>query len=147
MRGVLRDTLTHEFGLTVDMDFHLTPRVTIGRQHGLFDLAATLGKTSLTNVWAFNVASLDSLERDIQSWNFIVSRLREDGAEVNLRGGASRVIASDAPIQVVIDPPRSKSGQRIDVYEAALEAWAKNDVRVGTLPEFHQEPARLLAPL
>ncbi|WP_141692894.1 hypothetical protein [Leifsonia xyli] len=144
MRADVQDTFTHQFGMVVDRDFYMTPRVAIAKQHGLFDVATVGGRLALANVWAFNVMSLDTLQRDVYSWNFIVSRVREDGAEVSFGTRTRQIARSDVPIRVIIDPPQVNSGQRGEIYEAALEQWERSKVEIRTLKEFRQEPDQLL---
>jgi hypothetical protein len=140
MRADVRDTLRHEFGMVVDRDLYMSPRVSIGRQRGLFDLASTRLSTALTNVWAFNVASLDTLQRDIQSWNFIVSRLRDEGAELALGRRDAIEVGMDVSVRAIIDPPETASGFRGDIYGAALEEWERSSIAVETLQSFHNTP-------
>lgn len=142
MRVQVRDILEYESDLTLGRDLFLGPTCQIGRQRGEFDfLRRASGDKSLTNVWAFNVATLDVLERDIQSWNYLVGRLRNDGARLNLGGSAKPVdtieVAPNSPIDVVYDPPTSlRDGRRTDIFEAALEAWAIADVSARSLTDF-----------
>ncbi|GAA0426496.1 DUF3037 domain-containing protein [Leifsonia naganoensis] len=145
MRADVRDTLRHEFGMVVDRDLFMSPRVSIGRQRGLFDLASTRQATSLTNVWAFNVATLDTLQRDIQSWNFIVSRLRDEGARLSLGRRGEFEVGRDVSVQAIIDPPETPIGLRGDIYGAALEEWGRSGIAVETLQDFHTTPELVLS--
>ncbi|MBF4568523.1 DUF3037 domain-containing protein [Plantibacter sp. VKM Ac-2880] len=133
LRADVRDLFTHELGYRVGSDLFVQPRASIGKQRGAFDLLRTsLGGDRLTNVWAFNVATLENLERDIQSWNFLVSRLRSDGATVSRHDAAAIHVAADVPIEVAYDAPTStrEAAWRSDIFEAAREAWSLNDVAV-----------------
>lgn len=143
LRADLRDVLVHELDFQLGRNLFVLPRATIGKQRGAFDVARREDAAQrLTNVWAFNVRTLEPLEREIQSWNFLVSRLRHDGAELQLNDSRTIAVASDVPVEVVYDPPNTLSNAadrqwRTDIFEAALEAWSLNHVSVSTLDEFH----------
>jgi hypothetical protein len=92
----------------------------------------------LTHVWAFNAADQDVLERGIQSWNYLVGRLRDDGAVLESGESARTALAPDSSIDVIYDPPNTG---RSDIFEAALEAWDLNDVRARTLEAFQTDLA------
>jgi hypothetical protein len=144
LRSEVRETLVHELGFTVGTNLFPSPRARIGRQRGAFDFAYD-GDTRfsgpgrrLTNVWAFNVMTLDALQTEIQSWNYLVSRLRAEGATIESHGTGFEVSRSTA-VEVVIDAPNTTRGDSVwrnDIFEAATEAWALNDVRVNTLDGF-----------
>ncbi|MGO1316328.1 MAG: DUF3037 domain-containing protein, partial [Cellulomonadaceae bacterium] len=140
LRVDVRDTLVHEAGLTLGRDLFLQPRAQIGKQRGRFDLMRSDSPVNaLTNVWAFNVATLDVLQRETQSWNYLVSRFRSDGATLLLGGSRAVTLPPDAPIAVVYDPPTSTREQqwRSDIFEGAQEAWQLNGITPCTLDEFH----------
>lgn len=156
LRADVRDTLLYEGHLTEGVDLFVQPQARIGRQRGSFDLLRIdNGTNALTNVWAFNVASLDVLEREIQSWNYLVTRLRDVGAELQPRGSRTAALApapsfsatlpADAPIDVVYDPPTSDRDRdwRTDIFGAAREAWRLNDVTAYTTREFHKRALEL----
>jgi hypothetical protein len=63
------------------------------------------------------------LERELQSWNFIVSRLRDEGASIS-QGGRSLAAAGDVAVAVAFQEPTRREARVDDVFEAALEAWA-----------------------
>ena len=142
LRAEVRDVLTYELDIVAGRALFANPRAQIGKQRGAFDfLRFEAAEESVTNVWAFNIATLDVLEREIQSWNYLVSRLREDGASLTLdpRAGGSRVVTltPDSPIDVVYDPPASeRATRRTDIFDAALEAWERSDVTARTLEAF-----------
>jgi hypothetical protein len=144
MRTAVRDTLVHELGYSVGENLLPRPRVSIGRQRGAFDFAVwgdarwSEPGQHLQNVWAFNVISLDALETEIQSWNYLVGRLRADGGHLEAQG-ASVAVDSATPIEAIIDAPnpsRPDSDHRAELFEAATEAWELNGVRVTTLDDF-----------
>lgn len=138
IRAEVRDTLVHELNFTVGRDLFVQPRAAIGKQRGVFDIArGRVSGETLTNVWAFNVATLEPLEREVQSWNFLVSRLRQDGATLNVGADRQLVVPPNVPVEVVFDPPTSSDDEwRTDIFEAALEAWSINNVAVNTLDDF-----------
>lgn len=144
MRVEVRDTLVHELGFSIGRDLLTSPRARIGMQQGTFDFAYTGDRRfagpgrHLSNVWAFNVMSLDSLQTEIQSWNYLVARLRTSGATMESHGERFDV-SPGTPIEVIIDAPstdRGDSAWREDIFAAATEAWMLNDVRVSTFSEF-----------
>lgn len=144
LRADVRDTLLHEAGLTLGRNLFVQPRAQIGKQHGSFDLMRSDSPASaLTNVWAFNVATLEVLEREIQSWNYLVSRFRSDGATLLLGRSGTVTLPADAPIDVVYDPPTSdrEPQRRSDIFEGAQEAWRLNNITPCTLDEFHARVA------
>jgi hypothetical protein len=140
LRVEVRDTLAHEAGYVVGRDLFSSPKFQVGRQRGEFDFVRYVGPDEvLTNVWAFNVATLDLLERDIQSWNYLVSRLRNNGAKLIVVPKSNSSVSLDAgsPIDVVYDPPsQGSNGRRMEIFEAALEAWDLSDVSARTLGDF-----------
>lgn len=146
LRADVRDTLVHEVGLTIGTDLFVQPTVRIGKQRGSFDLLRSDGEApALTNVWAFNVASLDILDREIQSWNYLVSRFRSDGADLQLTGSRTTTLFAEAPIDVIYDPPTSDRERqwRSDIFDAALEAWELNSIRSRSLDEVYTGDAIL----
>lgn len=142
LRSELRDVLVNELDFVVGRNLFMQPRAAISKQQGAFDaLRVTSGSDVLTNVWAFNVATLETLETEIQSWNFLVSRLRQDGAALTRANGTQpSSVPSDVPIEVIYDAPSIdlETQWRSDIFEAALEAWAINGVVARTRDEFHE---------
>lgn len=142
LRIDVRDTLVYEAGFSIGRNLFTQPPAAVGKQHGSFDLLR--GETrhnpvTLTNVWAFNVKTLDVLERDVQAWNYFVSRFRDDGGQVGPEKHR-RMLPADSHIEVVVDAPNvrlGERGRRIEIFEAAQEAWALSDITVRTLDEFH----------
>lgn len=129
LRSNVRRMLEDRDDFVVGQDLFIEPRFTVGRQRGDFDLARTEKKALvLTNVWAFNVRTLPALERDLQSWSYLVGRLRDEGARLELPDAAPHAIRSDATIEVIYDAPnlRPDDPQRTDIFEAAKEAWARD---------------------
>lgn len=147
LRSEVRETLASKSNLVVGRDLFVTPLARIGKQRGEFDFLRSAGaEKSLTNVWAFNVATLDVLEREIQSWNYLVDRLRRDGASLTLdarstvKSQAALSLPSDAPIDVIYDPPARRAElRRAEIFDAALEAWSLNGVKVRTVDDFRHE--------
>lgn len=146
LRADVRDTLLFEHDLTLGHELFVQPRAQIGKQRGSFDLMRSDEHgNALTNVWAFNVATLDVLEREIQSWNYLVSRFRSDGATLKLGKARTTILPPDAPIEVVYDAPTSERERqrRSDIFEAAQEAWQLNGIALRSLDEFHARVAAL----
>ena len=130
MRTALRDLYQYELDYLPGRTLFLQPKMTVGRQRGTFDLARTeLSGAVLTNTWTFNAATLDHLERDIQSWNYLVSRFRSDGGDATL-DSTEQHLAGREPIEAVYVEPTAKTNTswRTDIFEAALEAWRLADV-------------------
>jgi hypothetical protein len=140
MRAEVREALLFDLDLRPGQTLLDRPRVSIGLQSGRFDLGLQPGEhTKLANVWAFNVATLDDLERDIGSWNYIVGRLRQDGGALQ-RGRRSTDIATDVPIDVIVDAPQYEASNRSrEIYAAAQEAWTLNHIHVHTLDGYLTE--------
>lgn len=143
MRHDVRGVLQHELGLVLGRTLHVQPRARVGQQRGAFDLARDeSSRTVLTNVWTFNAATLTDLERDNQSWNYLVSRFRADGGSVEL-SGTQRLLAGSEPIEVVYDPPTvaRDASWRHDVFDAAREGWQLNGVVAVELDEYLRRAA------
>ncbi|WP_132050598.1 MULTISPECIES: hypothetical protein [unclassified Curtobacterium] len=131
MRTAIRDLYQYELDYLPGRTLFLQPRMTVGRQRGTFDLARTEPSGPiLTNTWTFNAATLDHLERDIQSWNYLVSRFRSDGGDATLDATETH-LAGHEPIEAVYVKPTAEtnSSWRTDIFEAALEAWRLADVQ------------------
>jgi hypothetical protein len=150
LRAQVRHSFERRAGFIVGHDLFVEPGFTVGRQHGDFDLArAARDSLVLTNVWAFNVRTLTRLERDLQSWSYLVGRIRDDGARLDLPGEAGRVIRADVPIEVFYDAPDTRlvDARRSDIFDAALEAWSRDGLSVSSWSEHleHEaEAARLV---
>lgn len=143
LRGDVRDTLLYESDFTLGQNLFVQPKLQIGKLRGAFDfLSVEDGTDELTNVWAFNVATLEVLEREVQSWNYLVTRFRDAGATLRLGANRTARLDADAPIDVVYDPPSSmnESDWRRDIFDAALEAWDLSGVTSCTMDEFHGVP-------
>ncbi|HEY5222886.1 MAG TPA: DUF3037 domain-containing protein [Microbacteriaceae bacterium] len=138
IRGELRDNLIYQADYVLGQNLFVQPTVRVGRQRFVFDIARTdrTANTRLTQAWAFNVATLDMLERDIQSWNYLVTRLRQDGGRI-----AGTQLASDLPIEVAFDQPATGTNVewRADIFAAAQEAWELNEVVAKPFTEFAEE--------
>jgi len=140
MRAGVRDLLKTSLGLVVGRDLFVQPYASVGRQRTRFDLfQQDHSAGQLAQVWTFNVVKVDSLEQDIQATNYFMTRLRHDGASLDLHPGkAPHLIPADTPMRVIYDPPVGGSGsaQREDIFGAALEAWDLNDVTTVSYDEF-----------
>lgn len=121
-------------------------RASVGRQSGKFDLMRTGESVVLTDVWAFNVLDLDNLEQQLQAANYFMTRVREDGVVV-AAGRSQRIeLGADVPVEVVYDPLREDrrgSVRRVEVFEAAREAWERLDMAVRPLDRYLTETALL----
>ena len=142
LRAEVRDTLETELEFSLGINLFMKPLATIGKQRGIFDIARfAAGEDFLTNVWAFDILDVALLEREIQSWNFLVGMLRQDGASLHLDNSSSRSFDSTTVIEVVYhaSEPVSADRKRLDVLDAAMEAWNRNQVIVRTLDEYRAE--------
>lgn len=137
MRAEVREALVSDLDLQPGKTLLDRPRVSIGMQSGRFDLGLQpADHTQFANVWAFNVSTLDDVERDIGSWNYVVGRLRQDGGELR-HGRREAAVASDVAIDVIVDFPHRDSPQRgYEILAAANEAWRLNDVNVHSLEDY-----------
>ena len=90
---------------------------------GSFDFVlGTDGAMQLAQAWSFEVQSIDVLQQQFQSWNWLVSRVREDGAVLDRGSNTSAArIAPNTPLLVVHDLP--KTDQQKDAWEAAQQSW------------------------
>lgn len=104
------------------------PHVFTGRQRGRFDFAVVDDTVDqLSQAFAFDVRDSDVLERELQSWNFVATRLRHDGASISF-GGRERQAERDVPIAVAYQEPTTRDPRRLDVFDAALEAWTALEI-------------------
>lgn len=131
--GIVSDLLglfEHTAGLEVGQSLLRTPRAAVGRQRGRFDFAVVdEGVDQLSQAFAFDVRDADALEQELQSWNFVVSRLRDDGAELTAEGQRFQATA-DVPIAAAFqEPPAGSSARHHEVFEAAREAWVTLEVQ------------------
>lgn len=137
VRGEVTEGLINGFGFRKGVNLFTQPRVEVGKQKGTFDLARfESGENHLMQAWAFNVVGLPELERDIQSWNYLVGRLRNSGARLDLQGNQGMALSNSVPVEVVYEEPSSFENQRQDIFEAALEAWSMNEVNAVPLDHF-----------
>ncbi len=136
LRSEVRSLL--DFSLSAGVDYYERPEVRLGQMHGDFDFVQVDEALPVVrNVWAFDVAGLDDLERGIQAWNYGVTRLRADGAV--LRAGQRTLdLPTDSVVTAIIDPPQHESRRRTEIYEATLESWDREHVEVLTLQEFEE---------
>lgn len=126
----LSDLYVRTGNLQVGESLFRRPRARLGRQRGRFDFAVVDDHVDqLSQAFAFDVRDVDTLEQELQSWNFIVSRLRNDGGVV-IADGNELSAAPDVPISVAFQEPHYGSSARtLDVFEAAHEAWQRMGVR------------------
>lgn len=115
------------------------PRALMGRQRGRFDFAVVDDKVDqLSHAFAFDVKDSDSLEQELQSWNFVVSRLRDSGGVVTA-GSEQRRALANVPVSVVFQEPQASADTRTqDIFEAALEAWRSLEVSPVPGAEMHR---------
>jgi|GEM_PF-1479157 len=108
------------------------PVTQVGKQRGRFDFAV-LGsrREQLSQAFAFDVRDMRVLEQELQSWNFIVSCIRNDGGKI-ARGGEGDGVSLDPSVAItaVYDraPGVTATAERRDVFEAAREAWGALEV-------------------
>ena len=109
MRAAVRD-IYQMSDLREGRDFLASPPIWLGHMSGDFDFIQTNERTPiLRNVWAFDMAGIDTVERDIRAWNYGITRLRDDGATL-IQGSARTVIPGDAIITAVVDEPTATHG-------------------------------------
>lgn len=124
------------------------PFATIGRQRGRFDFAVLSGDVGqLSQAFAFDVRDSDLLEQEIHSWNYIVSKLRNDGGVLTNGQSSAPSVPADVPISVVYQEPNSLDSRHQDMFAAALEAWTDLEVRAVPSAELDQvaiEASRLV---
>lgn len=136
LRSEVRTVL--DYTLRQGLQYFERPEVRLGQMHGDFDFVqVNEARPVIRNVWAFDVAGLDDLERGIQAWNYGVTRLRTDGAV--LRAGELTVdLPEDSVVTAIIDPPQHESRRRAEIYQATLESWEREHVDVLTLSQFEE---------
>ena len=129
--GILKDlTALYEHSASLELGGSLlrSPKITAGKQRGRFDFAVVEnGVGQLSQAFAFDVRDLDALEREIQSWNFVVSRVRASGAQIVV-GEQLQQVEGNVPIAVAYQEPERLDAHTIDIFDAALEAWKANEV-------------------
>lgn len=129
---LLRDlTALYEHTASLELGHSLlrSPRIRAGKQRGRFDFAVVDGRVDqLSQAFAFDVRDMDTLERELQSWNFVAGRVRQDGAAILLEA-EPRLVSRDVQIAVAYQEPVTSEARRRDVFEAALEAWGSIGVR------------------
>lgn len=101
------------------------PHVQVGRQRGRFEFAVIDEHVDqLSHAFAFDVRDIDALEQELQSWHFVVSRLRSSGARLSSGTQLTLNASANVPIAVAFQDPAAGAQQRmVDVFEAAREAW------------------------
>jgi len=115
--------------LDIGTSLRTQPLARIGKQSGRFDFAVVDDRVEqLSQVWSFDLQDIDRLEQDIQAWNYLVTRVRDEGASLS-DGLLEESIAPDVPIATVFQVSEEHmTGRRLDVVGAAEEAWARLDV-------------------
>lgn len=115
---------------------------------GTFDFAiGTDGAIQLAQAWSFTVQSMEDLQHQFQSWNWLVSRIREDGAVLGRESDDMLSISPDTPLLVVHDLPTTD--RQKSVWEAAQESWELLGVNVQStshLARTAQAMERVLVP-
>lgn len=136
-RSRTRARLVHDLGelyertasLEVGESLIRRPRALAGRQRGRFDFAVVDDAVDqLSHAFAFDVRDTDALQQELQSWNFVVSRLRQEGALIS-QGALRRQADASVRVSVAYQEPTRPDAEHRDVFEAALEAWAALDIR------------------
>jgi hypothetical protein len=131
-----------DYNLIQGRDYFERPAVQLGQMRADFDFVQVNEQLPvIRNVWAFDVAGLDDLERSVQAWNYGITRLRDDGATM-LANDRSFELPGDSVITAIIDPPRHESQRRMDIYRATLESWEREHVDVLTLDQFEERAAQ-----
>lgn len=137
MRAAVRDV--YQMSALMDgRDFFAAPSIRLGHMSGDFDFLQTNERVPiLRNAWAFDMARVEDVERDIRSWNYGITRLRDDGARF-ISGSESVAIPTDAVITAVVDEPTERRGVRRDLFESVLESWEREHVEVLTLTQLEE---------
>lgn len=139
LRSDVRHVYNSVTSLVEGRDYFDRPEIRLGQLRADFDFVELVeARPTVRNVWAFDMAGLDDLERNIQAWNYEITRLRDDGAMLLLDRGQQRRLPQDSVVTAIIDPPRHESQRRIDVYSAALESWEREQVDVLTVGQFEE---------
>ncbi len=125
----LRDHYESDANIFLGQGLVQRPRARVGRHRGKFDFAVVSDEVSqLSQVWSFDVKDVAHLEQEIQSWSFLVERLRNDGGRLSAKVDGPLIpesIDARVPISVVYQPPSGTiSSERNDVFLAARDAWA-----------------------
>lgn len=137
MRSAVR-SIYQTSDLSEGVDYFASPSIRLGPTPGDFDFLQVNERLPiLRNVWAFDMAGLEDLRRDIQAWNYGITRLR-GGDGFFVHSGTREPLARDSVITAVIDAPSTGSAQRRDIYESALEAWEHEHVDVLTLDQLDE---------
>ncbi|MFB6489557.1 DUF3037 domain-containing protein [Xanthomonas perforans] len=134
---VLRDTYGQ---LGTDSRSHIEERPVAhaGRQRGRFDFAVLDGQVEqLSHVWSFDLKDIDKLEQEIQAWNYLVTRIRNDGGWLSPNAGSGHsellplnsMLPGEVPIVSLFQVPGDQTARSLDAFEAAKEAWAELGVR------------------
>jgi len=145
MRAEVR-SIYRTANLREGVDFVTTPSIKLGQMAADFDFIQLNDPVPvLRNVWAFNRATLEDLRRDIQAWNYGITRLRGGDGQL-IRGGSSRHLPSDSVITAIVDEPSSAGSERQDVFATALEAWQHERVDVLTLSQLESSLNRWAEP-
>lgn len=131
-RSRTRTRIVHDLGqlytLTAGLELGTSllqrPRALAGRQRGRFDFAVVEERVDqLSQAFSFDVRDLDALQQEVQSWNFVVSRLRDGGALIS-QGAFTRQAEASVNVAVAYQEPADSDAERRDAFEAALEAWS-----------------------
>jgi len=111
-------------GLALGESLLPRPRALAGRQRGRFDFAVVDDEVDqLSQAFAFDLRDVDALQQELQSWNFVVSRLRQEGASIS-QGAVTRQADASVNVSVAYQEPIDANAEHRDVFEAALEAWS-----------------------
>lgn len=141
--------LQHDYqelaGLNLGSRLQARPRASVGRQNGRFDFAVVNDHVNqLSHVWSFDLQDADSLEQDIHAWNYLVTRIRNDGGNLKAdKGSESWGIEDSVSIAAVFQQPRLTRSRNLEVYEAAREAW--KELNVASVPSTEIETVALAA--
>lgn len=144
LRIEVRDALQFEANLIEGADFFERPEVRIGQLRSDVDFVQIgTGSPVIRNVWGFDVAGIDDLDRDVQAWNYSITRLRDDGGRM-ASGGTMLDIPAAAPVAAIIDLPHADpTGRRKEIFDSALESWEHEGVSVMTIDEFQRGASQL----
>jgi hypothetical protein len=122
----LRDQYQRVAQLSLGTSLRSQASAKVGRQSGRFDFAVVDGRVEqLSQVWSFDLRDIDRLEQDVRAWNYLVTRIRDEGAVLDENDDRAAV-GADVPIASVFQlSEERRDSRREDVLGAAQEAWQR----------------------
>lgn len=105
-------------------------KVAVGSQETGIDFAVTDGRVrQMSQVWAFDVKNLNSLQTQIQAWNYLLGLLRAEGAVLRPKGRQDGArVPSNVEINAVHTEPASAAAEA--QLEIAQDGWRRLGVTI-----------------